>query len=154
MGDIEAEGFQIGPGARGIALPAGIRREEVAGLMQGLHLCCSSAYRLPSVKPGRLLPALPPVATVLKAAQQAPGHGVQFVERPAVDVEGQAAVLSLDQPYFFRIPQVWLPTVQEVLQADWQDVWQAPHSGVNSGFLRLPATIVLMCPVFFIFLPP
>jgi hypothetical protein len=44
--------------------------------------------------------------------------------------------------------------VQEVLQADWQDVWQAPHSGVSSGFLRLPATIVLMCPIFFMFLPP
>jgi hypothetical protein len=50
--------------------------------------------------------------------------------------------------------QVWLPTVQEVLQADWQDVWQAPHSGVSSGFLRLPATIVLMCTFFFILLPP
>jgi hypothetical protein len=53
-----------------------------------------------------------------------------------------------------EIPQVWLPTVQEVLQADWQEVWQAPHSAVSSGLLRLPATIVLMCPVFFTVLPP
>jgi hypothetical protein len=122
--------------------------------MQGLYLCCSSTRFLLSVKLGCLLNALPPVAAILKEAQQTLGHGVQFMERPAVDVKSQAAVLGLDQLYFLEIPQVWLPTVQEVLQADWQDVWQAPHSGVSSGFLRLPATIVLMCPVFFMLRPP
>jgi hypothetical protein len=73
------------------------------------------------------------------------------MERPAVDIKGQTAVLGSDQLDCLEIPQVWLPTVQEVLQADWQDVWQEPHSGVSNGFLRLPATIVLMCPLFFIF---
>ncbi len=28
---------------------------------------------------------------------------------------------------FIAFSQRWLATPQEVLQADWQDVWQAPH---------------------------
>jgi hypothetical protein len=90
--------------------------------MQSLHLFYGSTHCLRSVEPGCLPNALTPVAAILNEAQQTPGHGVQFVERPAVDVKGQAAVLGLDQLYCLEIPQVWLPTVQEVLQADWQDV--------------------------------
>jgi len=30
------------------------------------------------------------------------------------------------RPYFW---QTWLPTVQEVLQADWQEVWQVSQAG-------------------------
>ena len=28
---------------------------------------------------------------------------------------------------YLLLSQVWLPTVQDVLQADWQDVWHSPH---------------------------
>lgn len=29
--------------------------------------------------------------------------------------------------YLFAFSQLWLPTVQEVLHADWQEVWHSPH---------------------------
>ena len=35
-------------------------------------------------------------------------------------------VFHIIQNYFF-CSQVWFPTVQEVLHADWQDVWHSPH---------------------------
>ena len=28
---------------------------------------------------------------------------------------------------YLQFSQVWFPTVQDVLQADWQDVWHSPH---------------------------
>ena len=34
--------------------------------------------------------------------------------------------LSDDYDYLY-CSHVWFPTVQEVLQADWQDVWHSPH---------------------------
>ncbi len=95
-----------------------------------------------------------PIPPLLETPQQIPRHLVQLMEGSAVDVESQAAIVSLDQFYFCRVPQTWLPTVQEVLQADWQEVWHSPQSGVSNGFLMLPATIVLMCLRFFILLPP
>jgi hypothetical protein len=47
--------------------------------------------------------------------------------------------------------QAWLPTVQEVLQADWQDVWHSPHPPVIKVFLSAVPLRVLMC---FFMLPP
>jgi len=32
----------------------------------------------------------------------------------------------ISKPYFL-LSQTWLPTVQEVLQADWQDAWHSPQ---------------------------
>ena len=29
--------------------------------------------------------------------------------------------------YLLAFSQLWLPTVQEVLHADWQEVWHSPH---------------------------
>ena len=40
--------------------------------------------------------------------------------------------------------QVWFPTVQDVLQADWQDVWHSPHPPVLTVSLRFFVVIVLM----------
>ena len=34
---------------------------------------------------------------------------------------------ALSDHYLFGFSQLWLPTVQEVLHADWQEVWHSPH---------------------------
>ena len=39
----------------------------------------------------------------------------------------------------------WLPTVQEVLQADWQDVWHSPQPPVYAVFLRAALFTVTIC---------
>jgi len=39
----------------------------------------------------------------------------------------------------------WFATVQEVLQADWQEVWHSPQPPVAAVFFRLLLLIVLMC---------
>jgi len=35
--------------------------------------------------------------------------------------------------------------VQDVLQADWQEVWHSPHPPVAAVFLRFDLLMVLMC---------
>ena len=41
--------------------------------------------------------------------------------------------------------QTWLPTVQEVLQADWQDAWHSPQPPVLSDFCIVGLLTVWMC---------
>jgi hypothetical protein len=40
--------------------------------------------------------------------------------------------------------QTWFATVHEVLQADWQELWQVAHFSSSSTRFRLAATTVLM----------
>jgi hypothetical protein len=39
----------------------------------------------------------------------------------------------------------WLATVQEVLQADWQDVWHSPHPAFFRSLFNAELLSVLMC---------
>jgi hypothetical protein len=48
--------------------------------------------------------------------------------------------------------QTWLPTVQEVLHADWQDAGHSPQPPVRSVLLIIALLTVLTC--FFILNPP
>ena len=41
--------------------------------------------------------------------------------------------------------QVWLPTVQDVLHADWQDVWHSPHPPFFTVFCNVLFVRVLIC---------
>ena len=47
--------------------------------------------------------------------------------------------------------QVWFPTVQDVLQADWQDVWHSPHPPFLIVFCNFLVFNVFTC--FIIFSP-
>ena len=45
---------------------------------------------------------------------------------------------------YFLLSQTWLPTVQEVLQADWQDAWHSPQPPeflVSCKEIRLAMTV-------------
>lgn len=52
---------------------------------------------------------------------------------------------------YFAFSQVWFPTVQDVLHADWQDVWHSPHPPFLTVLFSVCVFSVLMC---FIFTPP
>jgi hypothetical protein len=69
-----------------------------------------------------------------------------FSERPEVKgprlCEGTAH-------YFW---QTWLPTVQDVLQADWQEAWHSPQPPVWTVFCSKPLFTVTIC--FAIEIPP
>ena len=52
---------------------------------------------------------------------------------------------------YFWVSQVWLPTVHEVLHADWQEVWHSPHPPFAIVFFNVLVVNVLMR---FIFAPP
>ena len=41
--------------------------------------------------------------------------------------------------------QLWFPTVQDVLHADWQDVWHSPQPPFFTVFCKLFVFKVLMC---------
>ena len=99
-------------------------------------------------------------------------HLVDDVDGSAVDVE-QDVVAALLEFMDFRFHQLlldrkkpsqmgrlftkhyfsqtWLPTVQEVLQADWQDAWHSPQPPVLSEACIEGLLTVLMC---FIVSPP
>lgn len=63
---------------------------------------------------------------------------------PAKPVLGTTILLVL-MDYFYLCSQLWLPTVQEVLHADWQDVWHSPHPPFFTVFCKLFVFKVLMC---------
>ena len=46
---------------------------------------------------------------------------------------------------YFAFSQLWLPTVQEVLQADWQDVWHSPQPPFFMDSFKFLVVKVLMC---------
>ena len=43
--------------------------------------------------------------------------------------------------------QLWFPTVQEVLHADWQEVWHSPHPPFFTVFCRFFVFNVLICSI-------
>ena len=51
--------------------------------------------------------------------------------------------------YYFS--HFWLATVQEVLQADWQDAWHSPQPPLAADCFKLALFNVLMC---FMISPP
>ena len=64
--------------------------------------------------------------------------GVIWFTRPLIGVSR-----SGDEFKTSSCSQFWLATVQDVLHADWQDVWHSPQPMVCRSFL-LPVKIVLM----------
>ena len=46
---------------------------------------------------------------------------------------------------YFLFSQVWFPTVQDVLHADWQDVWHSPHPPFFTVLFNVCVFNVLMC---------
>jgi hypothetical protein len=46
---------------------------------------------------------------------------------------------------YFPFSQDWLPTVQEVLHADWQEVWHSPHPPFFNVFCNLFVFNVFTC---------
>lgn len=46
---------------------------------------------------------------------------------------------------YFTASHFWLATVQEVLQADWQEDWQLPQPPLAAVDLRFALLIVVMC---------
>lgn len=51
----------------------------------------------------------------------------------------------IQQPYLLSLfSHIWFATPQEVLQADWQEVWHSPHPPVLADFSRSRDTKVLI----------
>lgn len=55
----------------------------------------------------------------------------------------------LNQSYLPSLLHLWFATVQEVLQADWQDAWHSPQPELLFVFMQ-GFWIVLMCFIFII----
>jgi len=51
----------------------------------------------------------------------------------------------MNHPRYALFSQGWFATVQEVLHADWQEVWHSPHAIFSFSSFRLPVKTVLMC---------
>ena len=45
----------------------------------------------------------------------------------------------------YRFSHFWLATVQEVLQADWQEVWHSPQPPWAALFFKVAPLSVLIC---------
>ena len=54
---------------------------------------------------------------------------------------------ALSDHYLFGFSQLWLPTVQEVLHADWQEVWHSPHPPFFTVFCKFFVFRVLICSI-------
>ena len=50
--------------------------------------------------------------------------------------------------FSYLCSQLWFPTVQEVLQADWHDVWHSPHPPFFTVFCNLFVFNVFTCFIF------
>ena len=61
------------------------------------------------------------------------------------------AFTLIQNNYLLSCSQLWFPTVHDVLQADWHDVWHSPHPPFFIDSLRFLVTKVFTC---FIKLPP
>ena len=46
---------------------------------------------------------------------------------------------------YLAFSQLWFPTVQEVLQADWQDVWHSPQPPFFMDSFKSLVVKVLIC---------
>ena len=46
---------------------------------------------------------------------------------------------------YLAFSQLWLPTVQEVLQADWQEVWHSPQPPFFMDSFKSLVANVLIC---------
>lgn len=49
------------------------------------------------------------------------------------------------QEFYLQCSQTWLPTVQEVLQADWQEAGHSPQPPVRRVLLSIALLTVLIC---------
>ena len=58
------------------------------------------------------------------------------------------SILPVVLSNYLLLSQVWLPTVQDVLQADWQDVWHSPHPPFFTVFCNLFVFNVFTCFIF------
>ena len=47
----------------------------------------------------------------------------------------------------YLFSQLWFPTVQEVLHADWQEVWHSPHPPFFTVFCKFFVFRVLICSI-------
>ena len=47
--------------------------------------------------------------------------------------------------YYLQCSQTWLPTVQEVLQADWQEAGHSPQPPVRRVLFSIALLTVLIC---------
>lgn len=47
--------------------------------------------------------------------------------------------------YYFSDSHFWFATVQEVLQADWQELWHLPQPPFTAEAFRLALLMVVMC---------
>ena len=54
-------------------------------------------------------------------------------------------MLKLNGNYFFSFSHCWFAIPQDVLQADWQDVWHSPQPPFLALSQRLRVSIVLIC---------
>lgn len=64
-----------------------------------------------------------------------------------ISSEASLRCLSKKTSYLL-LSHVWFPTVQEVLHADWHDVWHSPHPPFFSVFCNGFVFNVLMCFIF------
>ena len=53
---------------------------------------------------------------------------------------------------YLQFSQVWFPTVQDVLHADWQDVWHSPQPPFFMLFFKVLELKVFTC--FMVSFPP
>lgn len=49
------------------------------------------------------------------------------------------------QKFYLQCSQTWLPTVQEVLQADWQEAGHSPQPPVRRVLFSIALLTVLIC---------
>jgi hypothetical protein len=74
------------------------------------------------------------------------------MDRTAVDIHSDVQIMKLkfmDHCYLrLVLSHCWFATVQEVLQADWHDVWHSPQP-LLAVFFNVGFAIVLMCFILF-----
>ena len=69
---------------------------------------------------------------------------MHFRIKPVPETDLQARMNTFTVCYF-ACSQVWLPTVQDVLHADWQEVWHSPQPPFFTVFCSFVVFKVLMC---------
>ena len=78
-------------------------------------------------------------------------HSIEFNKKGLYPTKIRQALCHfsyfLDTIWSYLFSQLWFPTVQDVLQADWQDVWHSPHPpffNVSFKFFVVKVLILFM----------
>jgi hypothetical protein len=81
-------------------------------------------------------------------------HGVPFLAQTCLSLQEKAAAPEcsgflnlMNEPYLLRFlhcSHCWLATLQEVLLADWQEVWHSPQPPVFADLTRSLVAKVLI----------